>query len=97
MAESIAAWLDQEWIPQDVHVRMGQCAKGVLVQMLEDSKKDTVEVADVMMGISDTLSGRWSEFNDDAFVNAWDIGNYCADYLVNRMDGEKCACSTEIV
>ena len=27
MAESIVKWLDDEWIPQDVHVRMAESAK----------------------------------------------------------------------
>merc|ERR1719223_2359148 len=76
MAQSVAAWLDQEWMPQEVHMRMGQCAKGVLIQLLTDKNKETVEVADVMMGISDTLHGRWSEYNDESLcqrMGYWEL------------------------
>jgi len=29
-----------------------------------------------MMSVAGDLEANWAEYDDDAFVNAWDIGNY---------------------
>ena len=55
------------------------------------------DVAQIMTEVTDNLFERWSEYNDDAFVNAWDIGNYIADYLIAKSGSETCSCSTKIV
>jgi len=47
----------------------------------------------VMVFISEGLEKRWSKFSDDAFVNAWDIGNYISDYLVSKVSSDGCACN----
>lgn len=94
MAKSVAAWLDIEWMPQEVHVRMGESVKATYIQCRNDDKDD---VGEIMMQVSDDLFARWDEYNADAFVNAWDIGNYVADYLTSKSGSETCACSTEIV
>ena len=78
MADSVIAWLDAEWIPQQVHIDMAESAKRSYIQCRESGQKD---VMDVMMQISNDLDKNWAKYNDDAFVNAWDIGNYCSDYL----------------
>ena len=93
MADSITAWLDAEWIPQQVHIDMAECAKKSYVKCREAGQND---VMDVMMQISTDLDENWGKYNDDAFVNAWDIGNYCSDYLVKRSGNEGCECSTEV-
>mmetsp|Transcript_5490 Transcript_5490/g.11333 ORF Transcript_5490/g.11333 Transcript_5490/m.11333 type:complete len:178 (+) Transcript_5490:175-708(+) len=93
MADSIVAWLDVEWMPQQVHIDMAECAKNSYIQCREAGQND---VMDVMMQISNDLDKNWAKYNDDAFVNAWDIGNYCSDYLVKRSGNEGCACSSEI-
>ena len=93
LAESIARWLDQEWIPQEVHIKMGESAKASYIQMREAGEDD---VMDIMMQISGDLEKNWQEYDADAFVNAYDIANYASDYLVKRSGGESCACSSEI-
>lgn len=93
MADSIVAWLDSEWLPQQVHIDMAQCAKKSYIECREAGQND---VMDVMMQISNDLDSNWAKYNDDAFVNAWDIGNYCSDYLVQRSGNEGCQCSSEI-
>ena len=55
------------------------------------------DVAAIMMKTTDDLYERWSEYNADAFVNAWDVGNYVADYLIAKSGSETCGCSTKIV
>jgi len=93
MADSIIAWLDSEWIPQQVHIDIAESAKRSYIQCRESGQND---VMDVMMEISSDLDKNWAKYNDDAFVNAWDIGNYCSDYLVQRSGNEGCECASEI-
>ena len=93
LAESIARWLDQEWIPQEVHIKMGESAKKSYIKMREAGEDD---VMDIMMQISGDLEKNWQDYDADAFVNAYDIANYASDYLVKRSGGETCACSSEI-
>lgn len=93
MADSIVAWLDAEWMPQQVHIDMADSAKRSYVQCREAGQND---VMDVMMQISSDLDENWEKYNDDAFINAWDVGNYCSDYLVKRSGNEGCECSSEI-
>ena len=93
MADSVIAWLDAEWIPQQVHIDMAESAKKSYILCRESGQKD---VMDVMMQISNDLDKNWEKYNDDAFVNAWDIGNYCSDYLVRRSGNEGCECASEI-
>ncbi|KAG7364057.1 hypothetical protein IV203_037259 [Nitzschia inconspicua] len=93
LAESIARWLDHEWMPQEVHVKMGESAKASYIAMREAGKDDLM---DIMMEISTTLDKNWQDYDKDAFVNAWDIGNYASDYLVQRSGNEACECSSEI-
>jgi len=93
MANSVIAWLDSEWVPQQVHIDMAESAKRSYVKCREADQSD---VMDIMMQISTDLDANWSEYNADAFVNAWDIGNYCSDYLVRRSGNEGCECSSVI-
>lgn len=94
MAKSVAAWLDAEWMPQEVHVKMGSSVKNTYVTC---RSKGIEEVAEIMTQVTDDLYDRWSEYDADAFVNAWDVGNYVADYLIEKSGSETCGCSTKIV
>ena len=49
-----------------------------------------------MVKVADDLNKNWSEYDKDAFVNGWDIGNYVADYLTNRLGDECSSCSAKI-
>ena len=94
MANSVIAWLDSEWIPQEVHVQMANSAKKSYIDCRESNTSD---VMDIMMQISNDLDENWAKYNDDAFINAWDIGNYCSDYLIKKSGYEGCDCSPEIL
>mmetsp|Transcript_26251 Transcript_26251/g.63029 ORF Transcript_26251/g.63029 Transcript_26251/m.63029 type:complete len:188 (-) Transcript_26251:1677-2240(-) len=94
MAKSVAAWLDAEWMPQEVHVKMGSSVKNTYVTC---RSKGIEEVAEIMTQVTDDLYDRWSEYDADAFVNAWDVGNYVADYLIQKSGSETCGCSAKIV
>lgn len=94
LAESIVRWLDAEWMPQEVHSRMAMSAKNSYIRCRESGTSD---VMDIMMQISTDLDSDWMELYDaDAFVNAWDVGNYAADYLTKKSGNEGCACSSEL-
>ena len=93
MKESIISWLDAEWIPQEVHIQMASSAQQTYVSCRENGEDD---VAEIMLRVVDDLNDDWKKFDKDAFVNAWDIGNYVADYLSNRAGVEGCACSASI-
>ena len=94
MAKSVAAWLDAEWMPQEVHVKMGSSVKNTYISCRSKGMDD---VAEIMTQVTDDLYARWSEYNADAFVNAWDVGNYVADYLIAKSGSETCGCSTTII
>mmetsp|Transcript_34759 Transcript_34759/g.41578 ORF Transcript_34759/g.41578 Transcript_34759/m.41578 type:complete len:188 (-) Transcript_34759:405-968(-) len=93
LAVSIAGWLDEEWMPQEVHVKMGESAKRSFVSARESGENT---IAPIMMKVAGDLEDNWAEYDADAFVNAWDIGNYVADYLMDRVGNEGCGCSAKI-
>lgn len=94
MAKSIVAWLDAEWMPQEVHVQMAESAKKSYIQCRQEG--DT-EIMSIMMQVSEDLNKNWFELYDaDAFVNAWDVANYVSDYLTKRTGSETCECSSKI-
>ena len=93
MSASIAGWLDIEWMPQEVHVQMGESAK---VSYIRAREEGTVEVMDIMTEVVDDLVKDWKQYDKDAFINAWDVGNYVSDYLLNRLGAESCGCNAQI-
>ncbi len=93
LSASIAGWLDQEWMPQEIHFKMGERAKQTYIQLRE---KGEVEIAPIMTQVTDDLYENWKEYDKDAFVNAWDIGNYVSDYFHQRMGVEACDCHATI-
>ena len=47
--------------------------------------------------IVDDLVADWKKYDKDAFINAWDIGNYSSDYLHFRIDPvDSCGCSANL-
>jgi hypothetical protein len=50
----------------------------------------------IMMHVANDLEANWKQYDKDAFVNAWDVGNYVSDYLQKRSGNESCGCSSQI-
>ena len=50
----------------------------------------------IMMKVIDDLNNDWDKYNADAFINAFDIGNYVSDYLIQVSGNESCACNTDV-
>uniref|UniRef100_A0A7S3V4C1 Uncharacterized protein n=1 Tax=Chaetoceros debilis TaxID=122233 RepID=A0A7S3V4C1_9STRA len=90
---SIQGWLDIEWMPQEVHTQMGESAKQTYIRCREAGEDD---IASIMTDITDDLFANWAKYDKDAFVNAWDIGNYVADYLHQRLGVEECSCHATV-
>eukprot|EP00548_Thalassiothrix_antarctica_P007702 CAMPEP_0194130262 /NCGR_PEP_ID=MMETSP0152-20130528/1334_1 /TAXON_ID=1049557 /ORGANISM="Thalassiothrix antarctica, Strain L6-D1" /LENGTH=114 /DNA_ID=CAMNT_0038824715 /DNA_START=166 /DNA_END=510 /DNA_ORIENTATION=+ len=94
MAESITKWLDAEWMPQEIHAKMGDSARKSYITA-RTSGED--EIMSIMMVIAEDLEANWmEEYDKDAFVNAWDIANYVSDYLTKKSGSETCSCSSDI-
>ena len=93
MSKSIAGWLDLEWIPQEIHEQIGQSAKATYIRSRESGEN---EIMGIMTDVVDVLEKEWPKYNKDAFVNAWDIGNYVSDYLHTRVGVEDCGCHATI-
>jgi len=93
MAESVARWLDAEWMPQEVHQKIGQSCKQ---SFLECQKQQNADLMTIMLQVSDDLQANWEAYDADAFVNAYDISNYISDYLVQKSGIEGCECSNRI-
>jgi hypothetical protein len=73
---------------------MAESAKKSYISCREGGQDD---IMDILMQVSDDLSDDWAKYDADAFVNAWDIANYVADYLTKASGNEGCACSEAIV
>jgi hypothetical protein len=93
LATSIAKWLDAEWMPQKIHVAMAESAKQSYVQARQAGEAD---IMSVMLRVADDLRANWKLYDKEAFVNEWDVANYCSDYFTQRSGNEACDCSTKI-
>jgi hypothetical protein len=94
LSESIARWLDAEWMPQDIHAAMGESAKRSYIEARTEGDGDMMSI---MMRIATDLESNWMEdYDKDAFCNAWDVANYVSDYLTKKSGSESCDCSSEI-
>lgn len=93
LAGSVQRWLDAEWMPQDVHVKMGESCKLSYVQCRKEGESDLMAI---MMQVADDLSEDWGQYDKDAFVNAWDVSNYVSDYLTSKSGVEGCECAARI-
>jgi len=93
LAGSVQRWLDAEWMPQEVHVRMGESCQRTYQQCRQDGVGDLMAV---MMQVADDLQEDWRQYDKDAFVNAWDVSNYVSDYLTSKTGVEGCECSARI-
>lgn len=94
MAESIARWLDAEWMPQKIHAEMGQSAKKSYIASRTEGDS---EMMGIMMRIADDLEANWFEkYDAEAFNNPWDVANYVSDYLTQKSGAEGCECNSQI-
>jgi hypothetical protein len=93
LEESVARWLDTEWMPQSIHTLMGSSVKK---SYLYCRNHDDKEIMSIMMKVASDLEADWKMYDKDAFVNAWDVANYVSDYLTRKSGSEACECSSPI-
>ena len=94
MALSLAGWLDQEWMPQQVHKDMAESAKQSYIKCRLAGEND---IMSVMYQVGHDLESNWKQYDDaGSFVNALDVSNYVSDYLNDRTGNESCECSAQI-
>ena len=94
LAASLVRWLDTEWMPQKIHVAIGHSAKQSYLRARNAGETD---IMSVMIRVANDLRADWKIYDKEAFVNEWDIANYCSDYFTQRSGNEACDCSIKIV
>ena len=75
------------------YIRMGVSVKNTYITCRNNGIDD---IASIMTDCTDDLYERWSEYDADAFINAWDVGNYVSDFLIAKSGSETCGCSAKI-
>lgn len=73
---------------------MGESVKATYVKCRDAGE---TEIMTIMVAVAEDLTAKWSEYDADAFVNAWDVANYVADYMTKRVGIDGCDCSIPIV
>jgi hypothetical protein len=109
IASSVQRMLDTEWMPQTIHLKMGQQVKQSYIKVRTTTNKnnsngnsndddDDDMIMTIMTTVADDLIANWKEYDQDAFVNAWDVANYVSDYLTTKVNGNDaaCGCSSKI-
>lgn len=91
--ESVRRWLDAEWMPQEVHERMVESCKRSYCACRASGQTDMMAI---LVAVAEDLEKNWREYDADAFVNAWDVGNYVSDFLTAQTGIEGCECSNRI-
>lgn len=79
LKHSIASWLDEEYIPQDIHHKLGSHVETHYTALRSEGVHDLGELL-IRMGTSLEKIDM-----EDAFVNAWDVANKAADLLMSRL------------
>lgn len=96
LSESVREWLDEEWIEQDCHQRIGKRVADAYRSARQDG---ITEIGDLLVRVGTELGGNGptaaSTVDDffEAFVGPWDVANYVSDILVQQETGEKSCCS----
>lgn len=93
LAASLQRMLDEEWMPQAVHVQMGRDAMEAYVACRQSGDAD---VASILTNVAEKLTENWDQYNAEAFVGAWDCANYVSDWLTSRAGAETCSCTHKI-
>lgn len=87
---AISRWLDEEYIVQPVHAAIGRQVEDIY---LRERRSGVTDLGEMLMQVGAALE----QFDmDNAFVNAWDVANRVADFLIVRMDRELCECAGDL-
>ena len=90
LGNSIQKWLDDEYIPLNVHKVIGDNVKQTYLFQRIAGVND---LGEMMMDIGTSLE---TVDMNEAFVNAWDVANKVSDLLMIKLDRELSACSGDL-
>jgi len=91
VTEEITLWLDQEWIPRDVHREMGQRAADSVRRMVDSGDAG---ISAILFAVAEDLGAANFPRLFESDVNEWDVANKVSDLLLQSMDIDVC-CTTE--
>uniref|UniRef100_A0A7S0HU19 Uncharacterized protein n=1 Tax=Hanusia phi TaxID=3032 RepID=A0A7S0HU19_9CRYP len=86
LQDEITAWLDDEWIPRQIHRDIAIRASKTIKESWDRGDK---EITSMLFNIANDLSTFDMRESD---VNAWDIANKASDLMLQSM-GRFCSCS----
>jgi len=90
LGTSIQKWLDEEFIPQAIHEKLGAKVKSVYLTARSEGIND---LGQMLLEVGTELEMFDME---DAFVNGWDVANKVSDLLMVRLDRELCECMGDL-
>lgn len=90
LQSAIQIWLDNEYLPQEIHRKLGLEVQKLYIRERMSGVND---LGELLIDIGTNLES----FNmEDAFVNAWDVANKVSDLLMNRMRMETSPCAGDM-
>ena len=90
LREAVVDWLNTEFIPLDIHKRIGD---EVLQSYCSTRLSGESDLGQVMLNIGSALENIDLK---DAFVNPWDIANKVSDLLIVCLNRETCSCTDDV-
>mmetsp|Transcript_23882 Transcript_23882/g.74733 ORF Transcript_23882/g.74733 Transcript_23882/m.74733 type:complete len:313 (+) Transcript_23882:34-972(+) len=85
LGSRVCAWLDEEWIEQECHERIGERVSAAYRSARRDGVTDlgemVVRMGSALGGDGPTAASEVSDF-EEAYVGPWDVANYVSDILV---------------
>jgi len=81
--KGITSWLDEEYIPQDIHSKLGTRAAELYAEMKEEN--EGVDVGDVILKIGSELMDYDMK---EAFVGPYDVANRVGSILLELQSDE---------
>uniref|UniRef100_A0A6U2FXN0 Uncharacterized protein n=1 Tax=Hemiselmis andersenii TaxID=464988 RepID=A0A6U2FXN0_HEMAN len=88
LSDEVRQWLDDEWIPRDIHREIGEIAAGAYESARE---RGINEAGDILMEVANTMMGVDLY---EADVGAFDIANKVTDLLLIN-DGRDVCCTVQ--
>lgn len=84
---SVTQWLDDEYIPQEVHATIGRAVALAYQETWE--REQGTDLGSILMAVGTRLEALDM---GDAFVGPWDVANAASDFLMARLGREMAAC-----
>lgn len=95
LSSNIREWLDEEWIEQDCHERIGvrvsEAYRAARLDGVDDLGVLLVRLGTALGGDGPTAASTVSDFAE-AYVGPWDVANKASDILAQLATGETTCC-----